>query len=136
MFDKWLKLKDKTPILAMLGTVAANLLPGEPVWLRIVGPPSSAKTELLNSLSKLPNMVHVASTSPAGLLSGTPKPQRHKTAKGGLLNQIGKFGFIVIKEFSSILSLRPDARGELLAALREIHDGAWTRVLGAEGGRS
>ena len=54
VFDKWLALNDKTPVNAMLGTVAANLLAGDPVWLGLIAPPSSAKTELLNSLSRLP----------------------------------------------------------------------------------
>src|ERR1039458_9745419 len=32
-FRRWLYLPDTTPLLAVLGTVAANLLPGDPVWL-------------------------------------------------------------------------------------------------------
>jgi hypothetical protein len=36
VFEKWLALKDKTPLYAMLGTVVANLLPGDPVWLGII----------------------------------------------------------------------------------------------------
>ena len=51
VFDKWLILKDRTPIYAMLGAIAANLLPGDPVWLGLIAPPSSAKTELLNAIS-------------------------------------------------------------------------------------
>jgi hypothetical protein len=39
---------------AVLGTIAANLLPGDPVWLGLVAPPSSAKTKILNSISTLP----------------------------------------------------------------------------------
>ena len=50
-FEGWLILPSRTPVYAMLGTIAANLLPGDPVWLGIVAPPSSAKTELLNSVS-------------------------------------------------------------------------------------
>jgi hypothetical protein len=52
-----------------------------------------------------------------------------------LLNKIGAFGFLVLKDFGSILSLRPDAKLELLAALREIYDGRWSRVIGADGGK-
>ena len=57
VFEKWLILKDHTPIYAMLGAIAANLLPGDPVWLGLIAPPSSAKTELLNSISGLPHVI-------------------------------------------------------------------------------
>ena len=135
VFRKWLLLTDEAPILAALGAVAANLLPGDPVWLGIIGPPSSAKTEILASLGKLPFVVQAATLSPAGLLSGTPHRQRHAAARGGLLNQIGAFGVLVLKDFGSILQMHPEKKAELLAALREIYDGAWTRVLGSDGGR-
>jgi hypothetical protein len=135
VFGRWLLLPNLTPVYAVLGTVAANLLPGDPVWLGVIGPPSSAKTEILNSISMLPNVVQAATLTPAGLLSGTPKKQYDKTAKGGLLRQMGDFGIIALKDFGSILSMRPDAKAEVLAALREIYDGSWTRHLGTDGGR-
>ena len=53
-----------------------------------------------------------------------------------MLQKIGAFGFLVLKDFGSILSMRPEAKAELLAALREIYDGKWTRVIGADGGRT
>ena len=136
VFDKWLALPDKTPIYAALGTVAANLLPGDPVWLGLIGPPSSAKTEILNAMARLPKVVQAATLTVAGLLSGTPKKQHHKTAQGGLLRQLGDFGIILLKDFGSIISMHTETRAEVLAALREIYDGAWTRHVGTEGGRT
>jgi len=136
VFDRWLILTDKTPIYAVLGTVAANLLPGDPVWLGVIGPPSSAKTEILNSISLLPNVVQAATLTVAGLLSGTPKRQHDKGARGGLLRQLGDFGIISLKDFGSILSMHTEARAEVLAALREVYDGAWTRHLGSDGGKT
>jgi hypothetical protein len=135
VFESWLILPDPTPVYAMLGAVAANLLPGDPVWLGIIGPPSSAKTEILNSTSGLPYVRQAATLTPAGLLSGTPNRQRAAGASGGLLNEIGAFGILVLKDFGSILSMRADAKAEILAALREIYDGQWTRRLGTDGGR-
>jgi hypothetical protein len=135
VFAKWLLLSDDKPILAIMGAVAANYLDGDPVWLGLIGPPSSAKTEILNSTSRLEHIYATATVTPAGLLSGTPKKQRDKNAKGGLLAQIGDFGIIALKDFGSILSMRPDAKAETLQALREVFDGAWTRRLGTDGGR-
>jgi hypothetical protein len=136
VFDKWLALDSHTPVLAALGAVAANYLDGDPVWLGVVAPPSSAKTEIVNSLSRLPHVAASATLTIAGLLSGTPSKQRAKTAKGGLLREIGDFGVLALKDFGSILSMRQDAKTELLAALREIYDGAWTRHIGADGGKT
>jgi hypothetical protein len=49
---------------------------------------------------------------------------------------VGKFGIIVCKDFTSLLSEAPQTRSELLAALREIYDGSWVRHIGADGGRA
>ena len=135
VFREWLLLDNDIPVLAMLGTIAANRLPGDAIWLGIIAPPSSAKTEMLITLAKLPNTEMVGTLSVAGLLSGTPRRQQTAGARGGLLQKIGAFGFLVLKDFGSILSLRPDTKLELLAALREIYDGKWTRVIGADGGK-
>jgi hypothetical protein len=136
VFQKWLVLDDLTPVYAVLGAVAANYLEGDPVWLGVVGPPSSAKTEILSSISTLPNVVQSATVTVAGLLSGTPKKQQDGAAKGGLLRQIGDFGIIALKDFTSVLSMHTETRAEVLAALREIYDGAWTRHIGSDGGRT
>jgi FaeA-like protein len=135
VFEHWLLLNDYTPILAVLGTAAANMLPGKPVWLGLIGPPSSGKNEILDALSGLPFVARVSTLTAPGLLSGTPRQQQAQGAKGGLLRQVSNPGVIVCKEFSSILNMRPDTRNELLSALREIYDGHWTRYLGTDGGK-
>jgi hypothetical protein len=135
VFRKWLVLKDETPIYATLGTVAANYLIGDPVWLGIVGPPSSAKTEILNSASLLPKVHSVAILTVGALLSGVPKKDRSGGSKGGLLREIGEFGIIACKDLGSVLSMPNDTRIQVLAALREIFDGAWSRGVGSDGGR-
>jgi hypothetical protein len=136
IFREWLLLDSDLPVLAMLGTVAANKLSGDAIWLGIIAPPSSAKTEMLITLADLPHTEMVGTVSVAGLLSGTPRRQHATGAKGGLLQKIGAFGFLVLKDFGSILSMRPESKAELLAALREVYDGKWTRIIGADGGRT
>jgi hypothetical protein len=136
VFGRWLILKDPTPLYAVFGTVAANLLPGDPVWLGLIAPPSSAKTEILNSLSGLPYVVLASSLSPASFLSATSKKDQDKEATRGLLAQIGEFGIIVLKDFTTVLSLRPEANTEVFAVLREVFDGRYTRHVGTDGGRT
>jgi hypothetical protein len=133
-FNKWLLLPNPWLIYVTLGAVVANYLPGPPVWLGLLAPPSSAKTEILMSLSQLEKVELLTTASPAALLSGTPKKQVAKGAKGGLLRQLGAFGILVMKDFTSVLGLHKDELSAMLDALREIYDGKWVRHLGTEGG--
>lgn len=134
VFAKWLHMPDYGAIYATLATVAANRLPGDPVWLALVGPPGSGKTEAVSSLSCLPDMHAAATLTEAALLSGTPKKEHAAGAKGGLLRQVGDFGIIVVKDFTSVLAMNRDSRSQVLAALREVYDGTWTRHVGTSGG--
>lgn len=128
-------LPDTRHALAVFASVVANRLPGNPVWLLIVGPPSGGKTEALQPIYKLPG-VHVTGTiTEAGLLSGSPKRDRAADATGGLLRQVGEEGIVCCKDFGSVLELRRETRASTLAALREVYDGRWTRHVGTDGGR-
>jgi hypothetical protein len=135
-FQRWLHLPDVTPLLAVLATVAANMLPGDPTWLLVVGPPSGGKTEILQAIRRVPKVFPAATLTEAALLSGTPQKDKSKAAHGGLLLEIGGFGIILCKDFGSVLSMNRDTRAQLLAALREVYDGEWTRHLGTDGGKT
>jgi hypothetical protein len=136
VFQEWLALKDANPVYGTLGAVAANLLAGDPVWLGLIAPPSSAKTELLNSVSILPYVEVVETFTPAALLSGTPRSQKAKGATGGVLRKIGAFGILQFKDFGSVLDLRHEHRADMMTALRRIYDGQYTGQIGAEGGKT
>ena len=56
-----------------LATIAANLLPGDPLWLMLVGASSGGKTEVLIAATRLAGVWLAAVLSEAALLSGTPK---------------------------------------------------------------
>ncbi len=134
-FREWLHLPDLGAVYATLGTVAANWMRGDPVWLLLVGPPSSGKTELVCALAKLPHVRFAALLTEAALLSGTSTKERAKDAKGGLLREIGDFGILIMKDFTSTLAQNRDTRAQALSALREIYDGHWSRPVGTEGGK-
>jgi hypothetical protein len=135
-FRRWLYLPDARVVYATLGAFAANRLDGDPVWLLIVGASGYGKTETIQSVAGQPD-VHSASTlTTAALLSGTPKRDKAKEAKGGLLREIGDFGIILCKDFTSILSMHREARAEVIGALREVYDGSYIRHLGTDGGRA
>jgi hypothetical protein len=134
-YRRWLYLPDPGGVYVTLGGVAANLAPGaDPFWLGVVGAPSTGKTEIIGPLATLPYVYPAATLTEPALLSGVPQRQRHNSAKGGLLREIGDFGILLCKDFTSILNQNRDARSQVLAALREIYDGSWTRHVGTDGG--
>lgn len=135
VYRRYLHLPDAGSVTVTLAAVAANLIEGDPVWLLLVGPPGGGKTETLNPLAKLPNAHAAATITEAALLSGTPARDKAKGASGGLLREIGEFGLIILKDFTSVLSMHRDARAVTLAALREVYDGSWTRYVGVDGGK-
>jgi hypothetical protein len=138
VFQRWLHLPDPGPLYAVLGTYAANRMAGDPLWMMLIGGSGWGKTELLMSLTGLPH-VHVASTmTEASLLSGTSRRDKGKDATGGLLQKIGigQFGCLLCKDFTSVLSMNREASTTMLAALREIFDGSWTRHVGIDGGKT
>ena len=136
-YCEYLYLPDPTPVQLTLATVVAHRMGGAPVWLMIIGPPSSGKSENLQAIVDLPDVYSVGTLSEAGLLSGTSQKDRDEKATGGLLMEMeNQEGIILCKDFTSIIDGPREKQSQVLAGLREIHDGSWTRVLGTDGGRS
>lgn len=136
VFRRYLHLPDLDPLLVVAAAAVANLS-GErsPLWLLVIGPPSSGKTEIISGLTRLPDAVYAATLTESALLSGTAKSERAKDSTGGLLRRIPTPGILVMKDFGSVLAQNRDARASALAALREVYDGSWTRAVGTDGGR-
>jgi hypothetical protein len=109
-FQSSLFLPDPTILYVVAGAVAANRLDGDPVWLLVVGPPSSGKTEVLSSMSGLENVHPAATLTEGALLSGTAQKDHAQDAKGGLLREIGEYGIVLAKDFGSVLSMNKDTR--------------------------
>jgi hypothetical protein len=128
-YRELLHLPDPTPLLGALATVAANRLPtGDPVWTLLVGPSSSGKSEIIDSLRGLPETASLSMLTRASLLSG------HHASGGGLLLTTFRsgHGLLLIKDLTSTLSEAPATRNELLAVMREVFDGHIERAVGTQ----
>jgi hypothetical protein len=137
VFKRWFGHDyDLDALDAMLAAAAVERLDGDPLWLLIISGSGNTKTETVQSLSGIGAIVVSTITSEGALLSATAKRERGKDATGGLLREIGDRGVLVIKDVTSILSMGRELRGQVLGALREIHDGSWVRKVGTDGGRS
>ena len=131
VFKKWLELEETDYIEVILATIVSNEITGDPVWLFVVGAPGVSKTEILRSLGKLNNKVYVTSKLTAqSLISG----KQNKNYDPSLLPKLdGKT--LIIKDFSSILSIQRESRETIFADLREAYDGYLGKDFGNIGHR-
>ena len=130
VFKKWLYLRDETLIDVVLGCIIANRSPSDPVWLFIVAPPGGTKTEVLRSL-KTSEIYQVSSLSQHSLISGFMIKSKNKAKDPSLLPVLdGKV--LVIKDFTTIISMDRHAREEILATLRDAYDGEAKKTFGSE----
>jgi hypothetical protein len=137
VFQRWLGLEyDLDALDAVLAVAATEQLGGDPPWLLVVSGSGNAKTETVASLSGLGAFVTSTIASEGALLSASSQKEKAKDATGGLLRRIGARGLLVVKDFTSIISMSRDARASVLAALREVYDGKWERNVGTDGGRT
>jgi hypothetical protein len=137
VFTKWLgENYDVETLDAVLAVAASERLPGDPVWLMVIAGSGNAKTETVQSISLTDGAVIVSTITSEGALLSASSGRKAKDATGGLLRKMGKRGILGIKDFTSILSMGREIRNQVLAALREIHDGRWVRNVGTEGGRT
>jgi hypothetical protein len=137
VFHRWLGAAYDTGSLdAVLAVAACDRLGGDPPWLLVVSGSGNAKTETVGALAGIGAYITSTVTSEGALLSATPAREKASGATGGLLRKIGAHGVLVIKDFTSILSMNRDLRASVLAALREVYDGRWERNVGTDGGKS
>lgn len=134
-YKKWLGADyDIGALNCILCAAAAEKLTGDPPWLLVVAGSGNAKTESLMPLVGAGAVVISTISGEAALLSGTSKKDRAENATGGMLYGRSR-GLLVLKDFTSILSMNRDTRALVLAALREIYDGRWSRNIGTDGGQ-
>lgn len=124
-FKEYFHMEDSTALKVALATVAVNRADGDPLWLLIIGPPSSLKTEIIRSLSRVPGVHPMSSLTPKTFASGDPKDK-----KASLLLRLPPNPIIILKDFGSVLSMQRDARQELMGQLREIYDGEFQKEFG------
>lgn len=110
----------------------------DPIWLMVNGKSRSGKTALgINPLHGLPLTWMMGDLTPKTFISGFTKPpgkgQSGNTANSSFLTKVGKSGIFLFKDLTTLMSKRQDQRAEILADLREIHDGSLTKRSGMSG---
>lgn len=122
-FKSYLLIEDLTPINVVMATYIANHFDSDPLWLFVIAPPSSAKTEIIRSLSTLSDVYTLSDFTEKTLVSGWDY------GKASLLLKLDQ-KIITAKDFTTVISMRREKRAEILAQLREIYDGSYSKVFG------
>lgn len=123
---EWLEVDDDLVPVVPLVAAVANKLQGPPVWLMIVDAPSSAKTELLMAVAKVPQCRWISKLTDKTMASGK-KREAGDVKHLSFLEELSANGtwLLIIKDFGTILSLPDATRNGLLADFREICDGTY-----------
>ncbi len=123
---QFFEIKDWQGIDIILATAVAHYIYGEMLWLRIIGPSRSGKTELLRAISKSEDCAKMGSMTPAALRGGL------KTGPKLLQRINGKL--VVTKDLAVLLTIRKDSRNEIFGLLRPIKDGELISDFGSDEG--
>lgn len=125
-FSEWLFEPDFDAIDFCMACYLAVYENDVPLWGMLIAPPSSSKTEIAKSLDKQASIHMLSQLTPQTLASGL-KGQGDKVS---LLKRLPNPCLIVMKDFTTVLQLRPEARSMVLAQLREVYDGRFNSDYG------
>ena len=127
-YRKYLYLPNPEVLDVLYGSVFANRLDGDPLWLFLVAPPGGTKTELIMSLADGPLIRTISSLTPRTLVSGAVSSNPH-ISDPSLLPQLN--GRVLgIKDFTTILAMPQQTRDEIFGILREVYDGRFEKSWG------
>lgn len=123
----YLTKNSKDALLVTLATTISVKIPGDSVWLFLVGPPGAGKTLFINSYTKcVDNAVFLSKLSAQSLVSG------YRTGDGSdpsLLPTLdGKCLFV--KDYTAIKSMPISVQEELYGLLRDCYDKSVRIVFG------
>jgi hypothetical protein len=139
VLGRWFYKPDYQQLRIVLGTIQAHYLnAGDPTWIFVVAPPGTGKTTMsIMSAAGLPGMLPLSDFTENAFLSGF-----YGACQPGLLEKLGDTSqegktytahgnaILLVKDFTSVLTMRREKRGVILSQLREIHDGRFKRDFG------
>lgn len=126
VFNKWLYLENTDAVEVCLATVVSQELEGDPLWMFIVAPPGGSKTEHVQAFDGHYKTMMTSSLTPKTLLSGAILPGG---ADPSLLPKLDR-KTLIVKDFTSIISMREQDREEIFGILRDAYDGKAGRDFG------
>lgn len=127
-FRERLDLRHEPDLIPVtLAPVIAIQVPGDPLWIMLVGPSSSGKSECVQALGEVPRVEAVSTLTPNALLSGYRDPG----AAGDpslLLRLDGRC--LAVKDLTAIFGQRREHVAETFGLLRDAYDSEAVRWTG------
>lgn len=124
IIDKWLLIPDKNVVKILLACLVSHFFATDPLWMFFVAPPSGSKTELISTVAELPFVRMLSDLTPQTFASGL-KAKVDPSLLLQLQNHI-----LVMKDFTTVLTMRQEERQMILSQLREIYDGRYSKAFG------
>jgi len=118
-FRKWLHIPNTDILDIIYGTILANRLPGDPLWMFLVAVSGGMKTEPINSISDCQEVYTISTLTSKSLISGSNFGQGADPSLIPLLD--GRV--LVVKDFTAILSMNVTEQQEIFGMLRDAYDG-------------
>ena len=110
---------DDNIVDVVMATVASVYHTGDPLWVMLIGAPSSGKTEIMRGFDKHPDCYFIDSVTPATFVTGFTKAK-------GILERMGPDPkTFVVQDFSTILSKPGDDRVQIMDQLRQMYNGQY-----------
>lgn len=125
-YTRWLKMKNIDPLIFLAGVAFANRISGDPIWAFLVAPPGGSKTELLMTFTESPTITTATTLTSSSLISGMRMPDGMDPSLIPKLD--GQI--LVVKDFTSILTINPMERDEIFGILRDCYDGFTEKMFG------
>lgn len=131
-FDKVFLLADRGIIPLLCATVLSNQIDDiKPIWLLIISPPSSGKSELIEmlefvNLNGKPIAFPISDLTVNTFASGQQRPGKETS----LLHKMKNGSIMTFKDFTSMISKNDDAQKAIMAQLREIYDQNYVKRTG------
>ena len=123
VYKQELNWSDPDLLYIIHGTALANRLGGDPAWLFVVGPSGSGKTEALRPFKFVSEAFWLDTLSENSLISG------YRGHDQSLLPKLNR-KVLILKDMSSILSLNPLKKNQIIGDLRGAYDGDFCRATG------
>jgi DNA-binding transcriptional ArsR family regulator/predicted protein tyrosine phosphatase len=141
--DEYLYLDDPWVVDVVLATIVANTQGGDPLWLLLVNPASTGKTELVQIFANVPTCAWLSQVSENTFLSGLQQRKKsggtERAPKNSLLFRWTDpklrggqppVRVMLIQDLTTMVTMHREKRDAILGQLREIYDGRLVKSTG------